>query len=217
MNLTEDQINRYSRQIVLKEVGGIGQEKLLSSRVTIIGLGALGSPVAYYLAAAGIGNLRIVDFDIVEPSNLHRQILHFTKDINRNKTESAYEKLQALNPNCNIEVINERIIPGNVKDIIRGHMFYANPTSQIEAIIFHDADVLDFMGAIGVARLLSIVGLDDWTPDLKSAIELIQRFSQELPGKLHTTQAQQMGKIRRAEMEAFLTALSNETRNFNVL
>lgn len=104
-----------------------------------------------------------------------------------------------------------------VKDIIRGHMFYANPAPQIEAVIFHDADVLDFMGAIGVARLLSIVGLDDWTPDLKSAIELIQRFSQELPEKLHTTQAQQMGKVRRAEMKAFLTSLSKETRNFNVL
>ncbi|MFB0537924.1 MAG: HD domain-containing protein [Anaerolineae bacterium] len=104
-----------------------------------------------------------------------------------------------------------------VRDVIRGHMFYANPAPQIEAVIFHDADVLDFMGAIGVARLLSIVGLDDWTPDLKSAIELIQRFSRELPEKLHTPQARQMGKVRHAEMEMFLTSLSNETRNFNVL
>jgi uncharacterized protein len=104
-----------------------------------------------------------------------------------------------------------------VKDIIRGHMFYADPAPQIEAVIFHDADVLDFMGAIGVARLLSIVGLDDWTPDLKSATELIQRFSQELPERLHTPQARQMGKVRHAEMETFLTALSNETHNFNVL
>ena len=96
-------------------------------------------------------------------------------------------------------------------------MFYANPTSQIEAIIFHDADVLDFMGAIGVTRLLSIVGLDDWTPDLKSAIELIQRFSRDLPGKLHTPQARQMGKVRQAEMETYLAALSNETRNLHVL
>ena len=104
-----------------------------------------------------------------------------------------------------------------VKDIVRGHMFYADPAPQIEAVISHDVDVLDFMGAIGVARLLSIVGLDHWTPDLKSAIELIQRFSQELPGKLHTPQARQMGKVRRAEMEAFLTSLSDETHNFNVL
>jgi HD superfamily phosphodiesterase len=104
-----------------------------------------------------------------------------------------------------------------VKDIVRGHMFYANPAPQIEAVIFHDADVLDFMGAIGVARLLSIVGLDDWTPDLKSAIELIQRFSQELPEKLYTPQARQMGKARRAEMETFLTSLSNETHDFSLL
>jgi adenylyltransferase/sulfurtransferase len=123
MNLTEQQINRYSRQIVLKEVGGLGQEKLLNSRITIVGLGALGSPVAYYLAAAGIGNLRIVDFDVVETSNLHRQILHFTKDLNNNKTESAFEKLHALNPDCNIEIINKRIIPLNVKDIIKDSNF----------------------------------------------------------------------------------------------
>ena len=87
MKLTEEQINRYSRQIVLKEVGGIGQKKLLNSKISLIGLGALGSPVAYYLVAAGIGNLKIIDYDLVEPSNLHRQILHFTKDINRKKTE----------------------------------------------------------------------------------------------------------------------------------
>jgi len=120
MNLTEEQINRYSRQIVLKEVGGIGQKKLLNSKVTVIGLGALGSPVAYYLTAAGIGNLKLVDFDKVELSNLHRQILHSTDDINKNKSQSAFEKLSALNPDCNIELIEELVVPGNVKEIIKG-------------------------------------------------------------------------------------------------
>jgi uncharacterized protein len=109
----------------------------------------------------------------------------------------------------------ERISP--VKDIIRGHMFYESPSSQIEAVIFHDADVLDFMGVIGVTRLLSIIGIDDWTPDLKSAIELIQQFSRELLNKLHTPQARQIGKTRQAEMETYLAALSNETRNLQVL
>lgn len=120
MNLTEEQIKRYSRQIVLKEVGGIGQKKLLNSTITVIGLGALGSPVSYYLAAAGIGKLRIVDFDTVELSNLHRQILHFTKDVDRNKTESALEKLNSLNPDCDIEIFNEIIVPKNVKKILKG-------------------------------------------------------------------------------------------------
>ena len=78
MDLSEEQLIRYSRQIILKEFGGIGQSKLLKSRITLVGLGALGSPVAYYLTAAGVGNLKLIDFDTVDLSNLHRQILHFT-------------------------------------------------------------------------------------------------------------------------------------------
>jgi len=123
MDLTEEQINRYSRQIVLKEVGGIGQKKLLGSKISLIGLGALGSSAAYYLAAAGVGTLQIIDFDTVEISNLHRQILHFTKDINRKKTISATEKLNSLNPDCNIEIINDRITPNNSKDLLRDSDF----------------------------------------------------------------------------------------------
>ena len=123
MDLTEDQIERYSRQIVLKEVGGIGQKKLLNSKVSLIGLGALGSSTAYYLVAAGIGSLRIIDFDLVEISNLHRQILHFTTDINKIKTKSAAEKLNALNPDCNIEIINDRISSKNSKELLKGSDF----------------------------------------------------------------------------------------------
>ncbi|MFX1309356.1 MAG: ThiF family adenylyltransferase [Promethearchaeota archaeon] len=123
MNLTEEQINRYSRQIVLKEIGGIGQKKLLNSKITLIGLGALGSPVAYYLVAAGIGNLKMIDYDSVEPSNLHRQILHFTKDIDRKKTESAIEKLNMLNSDCKIEIITEKLKPDNVKEILKNSDF----------------------------------------------------------------------------------------------
>ncbi|TKJ23239.1 MAG: adenylyltransferase [Promethearchaeota archaeon Loki_b32] len=123
MNLDHKQVIRYSRQIVLKEIGGIGQKKLLNSKITLVGLGALGSPVAYYLVAAGIGNLKIIDYDSVELSNIHRQILHFTKDINRKKTESAIEKLNLVNPDCKIEVIPEKITPENVKDILKSSDF----------------------------------------------------------------------------------------------
>ncbi len=123
MNLNQEQINRYSRQIVLREIGGIGQKKLLNSKITLVGLGALGSPVAYYLVAAGIGNLKVIDYDTVELSNLHRQILHFTKDINRKKTESAIEKLNLLNPDCKIEVIPEKITSKNAKDILKNSDF----------------------------------------------------------------------------------------------
>lgn len=123
MNLTEEQIERYSRQIVLKEIGGIGQKKILNSKVSLIGLGALGSPVAYYLVAAGIGNLRLIDYDSVERSNLHRQILHFTEDMNRKKTESAIEKLNRLNPDCKIEIVSELINSNNVKELLQDSDF----------------------------------------------------------------------------------------------
>ncbi len=131
MELSEEQIERYSRQIVLKEVGGIGQEKLLSSKITLIGLGALGSPVAYYLTAAGIGNLRIIDFDRVESSNLHRQILHYTNDIHRKKTYSAFQKLKLLNPDCDIEIINERITSSNSKELLKGSNFVIEGSDNI--------------------------------------------------------------------------------------
>ncbi|MFX1380123.1 MAG: ThiF family adenylyltransferase [Promethearchaeota archaeon] len=123
MNLTEEQINRYSRQIVLKEIGGIGQKKLLNSKISLVGLGALGSPAAYYLVAAGIGNLKVIDYDIVEISNLHRQILHSTEDINRKKTVSAIEKLNKLNPDCKIEIFSERLTPANVKECLKDSNF----------------------------------------------------------------------------------------------
>lgn len=104
-----------------------------------------------------------------------------------------------------------------VKDIILGHMFYVEPPSAIEAVIFHDADVLDFMGAIGITRLLSTVGRAGWTPDLPSALKLIQRFSGELPDRLHTNEARKIGKVRQQEMMAYLNALSSETKGFSLL
>ena len=140
VELTEEQIERYSRQIVLKEVGGIGQRRLLSSTITIIGAGGLGSPVAYYLAAAGIGNLKIVDFDKVDLSNLHRQILHFTNDVDKNKTQSAYEKLHQLNPDINIKIYNEAVLPGNIKKILQGSDFVIDGSDNIPTkMLINDA------------------------------------------------------------------------------
>jgi molybdopterin/thiamine biosynthesis adenylyltransferase len=140
MDFTSQQVERYSRQIVLKEVGGIGQKKLLNSKVTIIGCGGLGSPVAYYLTAAGIGNIKIVDFDTVELSNLHRQILHFTNDINKKKTQSAYEKLHQLNPDVNIEIVDEPIFPNNVKKILRNSDFVIDGSDNIPTkMLINDA------------------------------------------------------------------------------
>ncbi|MFW9773629.1 MAG: ThiF family adenylyltransferase [Promethearchaeota archaeon] len=123
MELTKDQIERYSRQIILSEIGSIGQKKLLNSKVSLIGLGALGSSAAYYLTAAGVGNLQLIDYDVVEISNLHRQILYYTEDINKYKTESAIKKLNSINPDCKIETITERITPKNSRKILKDSDF----------------------------------------------------------------------------------------------
>ena len=111
--LTDERIERYSRQIVLPEVGGKGQERLLSCRVLVVGVGGLGSPCAFYLAAAGVGTLGLMDGDVVELSNLQRQILHSTRDLTRPKVESAAVKLQALNPDVTVEALGTRLTPTN--------------------------------------------------------------------------------------------------------
>ncbi len=160
MELTENQIERYSRQIILKEIGGIGQKKLLESTVAIVGMGGLGCPAAQYLVGAGIENLRIIDFDVVDISNLHRQILHFTSDIKRQKVESAYEKLHDLNPDVNIEVINTQLSPINIKSSIKGSDFVIEGSDNLATktlvndacislnIPFSIAGVLRFNGQI---------------------------------------------------------------------
>jgi molybdopterin/thiamine biosynthesis adenylyltransferase len=131
MQLTKDQITRYSRQIILKEVGGVGQKKLLNSKISLVGLGALGSPVAYYLAAAGIGTLKIIDFDSVDLSNLHRQILHFTDDISQLKTQSAIEKLNKVNPDCEIIEVNKTLNSSNSKQILKDSDFVIDGSDNL--------------------------------------------------------------------------------------
>lgn len=116
--LGKENILRYSRQIILNEIGLEGQEKLLKSRVLVIGAGGLGSPVLFYLAAAGIGTLGIADFDTVGISNLQRQVLHFTGDIGRKKVDSAEEKLKRLNPGVNIMKFPVRLGIDNIEDVI---------------------------------------------------------------------------------------------------
>src|SRR6266849_1829510 len=101
--LTNDEVKRYSRHLIMPEVGVDGQRKLKAAKVLCIGAGGLGSPATMYLAAAGVGTLGIVDFDVVDFSNLHRQILHGTPDVGRSKLASAKDKLNALNPNVKIE------------------------------------------------------------------------------------------------------------------
>ena len=96
-------------------------------------------------------------------------------------------------------------------------MYYSKPKELLEVKLFHDADTLDFMGSIGISRILSIVGIDDWTPDLKSAVKLIQQFSNELTQRLYTDGAKEMASVRKREMDLFLLNLASQTRDFDDL
>ena len=116
--LSDEQIERYSRQIILPEVGGKGQEKLLKGKALVIGCGGLGSPAAYYLAAVGVGTVGLVDSDRVELNNLQRQILHRTQDVGQMKVESAKEKLLALNPDVQVNTYQLRLTSKNILEII---------------------------------------------------------------------------------------------------
>lgn len=118
---TEEQIKRYARHIILPEVGGKGQEKLLNSKVLVIGAGGLGSPAILYLAAAGVGTIGIVDFDVVDLSNLQRQIIHNTERVGTPKVESAKRTVEMLNPDVKVITYNTRISKENIMNIIKDY------------------------------------------------------------------------------------------------
>ena len=143
MDFTDEQIERYSRHIMLPEVGGVGQVKMLEAKVLLIGAGGLGSPAAYYLAAAGIGNLGIVDFDTVDLSNLQRQIIHSTERIGMLKTESAKKTIQALNPDVKVTLYNERLTSQNILDIFEGYDYILDGTDNFATrYLINDACVM---------------------------------------------------------------------------
>ena len=116
--MNSQQRNRYSRQIRLDQIGELGQQKIIDSTILIIGMGGLGSPAALYLAASGVGKLVISDFDIVEESNLQRQIIHTNEAVGGNKVDSAKKSIKALNPDCDVESINYQIDGDELKALI---------------------------------------------------------------------------------------------------
>jgi len=141
--LTDEQIERYSRHIMLKEVGGKGQQRLFDGRVLIIGAGGLGAPIALYLGAAGIGTIGIADADDVDLSNLQRQVIHFTADVGKAKVESAREKILAINPAARVRTYKEWVSAANITDIIRDYDFVIDGTDNFAAkFLINDACVL---------------------------------------------------------------------------
>lgn len=143
MALNDEQLERYSRHIILKDVGIEGQEKIISGKVLIIGAGGLGAPAAMYLAAAGVGTIGIVDGDTVDASNLQRQIIHFTPDLNKPKVISAKEKMEKINPEVKIETYQKKVFADNIADIIRDYDFVIDGTDNFPAkFLINDACVL---------------------------------------------------------------------------
>jgi adenylyltransferase/sulfurtransferase len=141
--LTTDDLARYSRHLILPEVGMEGQQKLKAAKVLCVGTGGLGSPLVLYLAAAGIGTLGLVDFDVVDASNLQRQIIHSTKDIGRKKIDSAAEKLTALNPALNVVKHDTMLSSANALEILKDYDIVADGTDNFPTrYLVNDACVL---------------------------------------------------------------------------
>jgi len=141
--LSNEEIARYSRHLILPEVGMEGQQKLKVAKVLCVGTGGLGAPLAFYLAAAGIGTLGLVDFDVVDESNLQRQIIHSTKDVGRPKIDSAAEKLEALNPHMKIVKHETMLTSANALEIIKDYDIVADGTDNFPTrYLVNDACVL---------------------------------------------------------------------------
>jgi len=144
MAMTDEQIERYSRHIILKEVGAKGQKKLLNAKVLIIGAGGLGAPAAMYLAAAGVGTIGIVDADEVDLSNLQRQIIHSTSDIGKAKVKSAKETMNAMNPDVEVKTYRMFVDSTNIRELIREYDFVIDGTDNFPAkFLINDACVLE--------------------------------------------------------------------------
>ncbi|MBP5249757.1 MAG: molybdopterin-synthase adenylyltransferase MoeB [Lachnospiraceae bacterium] len=144
MALTDEQLERYSRHIILKEVGAKGQKKLLNAKVLIIGAGGLGAPAAMYLAAAGVGTIGIVDADVVDLSNLQRQIIHTTGDLGKPKVESARETMNAMNPDVQVKTYQMFVDSTNIRELIREYDFILDGTDNFPAkFLINDACVIE--------------------------------------------------------------------------
>ncbi|MBF0511739.1 MAG: HesA/MoeB/ThiF family protein [Candidatus Omnitrophica bacterium] len=142
MSLSPEQIKRYKRQTVLKEIGPKGQEKISASKVLIIGVGGIGSPAAMYLAAAGVGTIGLADGDKIDISNLQRQIIHSTDDIGRLKTASAKERIAAINPQVNVQTHDVWVDASNIGEIIIAYDFIIDATDNFVAkFLINDACV----------------------------------------------------------------------------
>ena len=174
LDFTEDEIRRYSRHILLQDVGGIGQAKLKAARVLVVGAGGLGSPLMLYLAAAGVGTIGIVDHDRLELSNLQRQIAHTTDRIGELKAESAAKSARAINPVVRIEPYNVRLDADNVLDLIERYDLVCDGTDNFATrFLLADACVLARRTLVSAAVLRFEGQLSVFKPHLHRAAPAI--------------------------------------------
>ena len=140
MEFTDEQLHRYARHIVLPEVGGAGQEKLLNARVLVVGAGGLGAPLLLYLAAAGVGTIGLVDHDVVDRSNLQRQVIHDEDSLGELKVESAARRIARLNPDARLDIYAEKLTAANVERLIAGYNVVADGTDNFDSrFLLNDA------------------------------------------------------------------------------
>ena len=170
MDFTDQQINRYARHILLREVGGEGQGKLLNSRVLVIGAGGLGSPVILYLAAAGVGTIGVVDDDTVDLSNLQRQVIHSTADINRAKVESARDTVAAINPDVIFVPHITRIDADNAYELISKYDLVADGSDNFSTrFLVNDACFFAKKALVSAAILRFDGQIATYNPAAKTA------------------------------------------------
>ena len=211
-NLNSEELARYARHISLPEIGINGQEKLKTSSVACIGTGGLGSPLLIYLAAAGIGRIGIVDFDVVEYSNLQRQIIHTTNSIGLLKTDSAKQHLLKINPSCRVDLFNKKLTSSNALEILRDYDVICDCSDNFPTrYLINDACIIlnkpNIYGSIaGFEGQVSVFNLKKDSPNYRDLIpipppqELIPSCSEAgvmgiLPGIIGTIQAAEAIKI----------------------
>src|SRR5438477_11743950 len=139
-HLSNDELRRYSRHLILPDVGLDGQRRLKRARVLLVGAGGLGSPAALYLAAAGVGTLGLVDFDVVDVTNLQRQILHGTKDVGRPKLASAVDRIADVNPHVRLETYETALTSKNALEILSGYDIVVDGTDNFATRVLVNAD-----------------------------------------------------------------------------
>ncbi|HEY1269018.1 MAG TPA: HesA/MoeB/ThiF family protein [Candidatus Binatia bacterium] len=223
--LSQDEIERYSRQIMIPDFGGKGQMRLRESKALMIGAGGLGSPAAFYLAAAGVGVLGLIDGDRVELSNLQRQILHATKDIGREKVASAKEKLAGLNPEISIKIYPTRLDADNAAEIFADYDFIVDGSDNFDTKFLVNDTAVSLGKAFSHAGIVRLQGQTMTVVPKKSACYRCIFQEPPAPGELMNCQqagilgavAGVIGAIQATEAIKYLSGMDEELLTDRVL